>query len=311
MVGVTGSLSAQRGADKQLLTEDAFQTASLDEIAKVAPPAIVYAAAGTRRSAALAGLASHSEAYVRWSREQMISACKIIFDHGVHHIFTVLAAPGQFQEVGRYRQRLLDWISWGVAGPEALRDYRELGWRVRLLGGDDLPTLARVQEQLSAATPAIAERTLWFMVIPDPEAPWRWILDAVWRSQARSRAEVVQALYGEELPLITLYFSFGKPIVAPYLLPPLLAGTVQCYWTQRPGYRLTEAEWRAILYDYAYLRATWRADKTGRAETSIGQRDAWERGPTLGLGMRLGPFWYPRPWSGDSLVGHDGSHTSG
>ncbi|QDF07567.1 hypothetical protein BHS04_30845 [Myxococcus xanthus] len=80
-----------------------------------------------------------------------------------------------------------------------------------------------------------------------------------------------------------------------HTLPPLLQGPMDCYFTQRPGYRLTERELRTVLYDHAYLRRTWRADKTGRAEEAISHRRAWEEGPMVGLGIRLGPFWYPAP----------------
>ena len=59
-----------------------------------------------------------------------------------------------------------------------------------------------------------------------------------------------------------------------------------------------------MFYDYAYLRPTWRADKLDRAKAALAHREAWEDGPILGLGMRLGPFWYPAPtssaaWSDD------------
>ncbi|HXF63764.1 MAG TPA: hypothetical protein VNK95_19220 [Caldilineaceae bacterium] len=52
---------------------------------------------------------------------------------------------------------------------------------------------------------------------------------------------------------------------------------------------------RTILYDYAYVRPTWQADKTGRAEQALKYRQAWEDPPVVGLGVRLGPFWYPAP----------------
>jgi hypothetical protein len=79
------------------------------------------------------------------------------------------------------------------------------------------------------------------------------------------------------------------------LIPPLLVGQVQGYWSQQPGYSLTEAQLRTIFYDYAYLRPTWREEKLERAREALVHRQAWEEGPILGLGMRLGPFWYPAP----------------
>jgi len=285
-----------------LLSEGEFLAASRSEVALWAPPAVVYAASGTRRSAALAGLSPSSDEYAHWSWARMIEACGLLFDHGVQHIFTVLATPGQFAEVGQYRQRLLDWIAWGVESGEALAEYARLGWRVRLLCGEEVPELAAVRLRLEAQRSVGFQKTLWFLVVENADAPWSWILEAVKRSGANSRREAIRALYGEDLPLITLYVSFGKPILAPELLPPLLAGTVQCYWTQRPGYSLTEEELRLILYDFAFLRPTWQSDKCARSEEALEYRASWERGPLLGLGTRLGPFWYPREQAADSAT---------
>ena len=272
------------------MTLDEFLVASRGEIMQVAPKTMVYAASGTRRQAALAGIDASSDAYVMWSHVQALNAVQLLFDHGVRHVFTLLAGPGQFNEVGAYRARLLDWIEWGIASSEALAEFRRRGWRVRLLCDEGIPQLDRAQRALATTTGAV---TVWFQVIPDAEAPWRWLFQAMERCHPRSRAELVTALYGEELPLVSLYLAFGKPTIAPELLPPLLTGAVQCYWSQRPGYALSEDELRRILYDYAFLRPTWQADKTGRAEAALANADVWENGSILGLGQRLGPFWYP------------------
>jgi len=285
--------------ERPLLAE--FLTGPRAAVQGVAPPAMIYAAAGTRRSAALAGLGSQSEEYVIWSRRQMLEACALIFDHGVRHIFTILASPGQFSEVGRYRARLVDWILWGLSSPEAAADFARRGWRVRLLTDPSIPQLDELQQKLAApesATSAASDyKTLWFLVVPDVDAPWRWALDAIHRSRARTQAEAIRALYGEDVPPISLFLGFGKPVIAPDLVPPLLGRAVNCYWSQRPGYQLSETEFRQVLYDYAFLRATWQADKSGRGEEALATRSAWEAGPVLGLGMRLGPFWYPQPFA--------------
>ena len=49
-----------------------FLAAPLDALRPFAPASLVYAAAGTRRAAVLAGLSTESEAYVGWSRGQMV-----------------------------------------------------------------------------------------------------------------------------------------------------------------------------------------------------------------------------------------------
>ena len=82
-------------------------------------------------------------------------------------------------------------------------------------------------------------------------------------------------------------------MVAPDLFPPLLMDDVQCYWSQQAGYSLTEQQFRRIVYDYAYLRQTWQEDKTERAKAAMAHQEIWERETIVGLGKRLGPFWYP------------------
>lgn len=276
------------------LTE--FLAAPLAAIKPYAPISLMYAAAGTRRAAALAGLAPNNEEYVQWSRDRMMEVLQLMFAHHVQHIFTDPVTPGQFTEVDAYRQHLVRWIAWGVAGDEALAEYDRLGWRVRLLtvGVDELAGAQARLEQLRAARDPAA-KTLWYLVIADRELLWQQMLAAAAGVPNATRAAAAQAFYGEAIPDITLYLAFGKPVIAPEFLPPLLHAKVNCYWTQRPGYQLSETEFRTILHDHAVLRSTWQADKSDRAGAALAAREAWEQGPILGLGQRLGPHWYPQP----------------
>ncbi|MFW5941267.1 MAG: hypothetical protein ACOC8X_00560 [Chloroflexota bacterium] len=271
-----------------------FLEAPIEEVRAVAPDTLILAAGGTRRSAALSGIAPESNDYARWSRERMMQCCQLLFDHGVQHILTFAIVESQMAErTAGYREKLEQWVDWGLAGPQALADYERLGWRVRLVGSQEFPALGDAAARLEASTPGGGTPAIWWFVIPDLEAPWRWLIDAARRSNSSSRKEVATALYGEPIPPATLLLSFGKPLVSPALLPPLLYGKTHCYWSQRPSYELDRQQLRAILYDFAFLRRTWREDKRGRAEAALAQRSAWQQGPTIGLGRRLGPFWYP------------------
>lgn len=274
-----------------------FLAGPLAEVQKIAPKTLILAAGGTRRSAILAGVDTQSDAYVQWSQQQMLDCIAMLFEHGIEHIFTFAIIESQLKEVtGVYRERLLDWVDWGLSGPESLAAYAKLGWRVRLLGAEYLPELQGAAQRLVDNTAVASKQTLWWSVIPSSTAVWQSIFTAVNAVPTPPTYEaVVQALYGELVPPAQLFLSFGKPMVSPSLIPPLLMGQVQCYWTQKPGYRLTAVDFRHILYDFAYTRATWRQDKTGRAEAVLDHRQAWEAGPTIGLGQSLGPFWYPQP----------------
>jgi hypothetical protein len=226
----------------------------------------------------------------------MIACLDLIFRHGVRHIVTSAVTQSQLHETTPgYREHLLEWLTWGLSGPEALADYTHLGWRVRLVGGWDVPELQAVAHRLNTSTLAASPHTLWWFWAPGPDRTLAWLQHIGAHQGALSQTEAVRTLYEEDIPLATLFLSYGKPILTPELLPPLLVGALQCYWRQRPGYSVTERELRLILYDYAYLRPTWRTDKTGRAKEAVAQRAAWEQAPILGLGQRLGPFWYPAP----------------
>ena len=271
-----------------------FLTVPLESLADIAPATMVYTQGGTRRAAALAGMLPESDAYIQFTRQHMMRCVEMLFRSGVQHIFIMAITPDNYRESGAYRERLIAFTDWGIAGPEALADYGRLGWRVRLVGSEDIPALAPTAERLRQATAGNGRSTLWCLAVPDEEAPWRRVLAAA-QSGAATRQAAIQALYGEDIPPITMFLSTGKPLFTHNLLPPLLVGSVQGYWRQQPGHSLTEREWRLILYDYAYTRATWRQDKEGRAETAVSHRTAWENAPTLGLGIRLGSFWYPAP----------------
>lgn len=274
-----------------------FLSAPIETVAKVAPMTAVYGAGGTRRRAVFEGIEPWSDEFVNWARTRILSCIDLMFRHGIRNLFVTTLTPDNFREVNRYQAQLLERTHWFIAGDETLCDYRRHGWRVRLIGAEEVPRLKTTSEYLRSVTPATATHTLYWNVVPTIESPWQELLAATQRSGARTRTEVVRALYGEDIPPATLYLSFGKPTILPEIIPPLLMGQVQSYWSQQPGYTLTETQLRTVLYDYAYLRSTWREEKLERAKEALEHRQAWEEGPILGLGMRLGPFWYPAPMS--------------
>jgi hypothetical protein len=272
-----------------------FLAAPLAEIAKVAPATMVYGVGGTRRQAAFAGIEPWSTQFAHWARAGSLRSIDLIFRHGVRNLLLIAFSPGNFKEADNQREQMMEKLHWFLAGPETTADYLRFGWRVRLLGTESVPELKVTAEHLCKVTPMQSRHTLYWTVVPNEESPWEQLLAATQRSQAKTRTEAVLALYGEDIPPATLYLAFGKPVISLDLIPPLLVGQVQCYWSQQPGYTLTETQLRMILYDYAYLRPTWHDSKGERAKAALAQRPAWQDGPLLGLGMRLGPFWYPAP----------------
>jgi hypothetical protein len=273
-----------------------FLEAPVEEVANVAPASMVFAPGGTRRGATLAGVADSGDEYARWARRGLLDCLDLLFRHGVRNLFMALLIEKQLRETTpEFQERIVDWIDWGVAGEESLAHYASRGWRVRLLGAEGEPRLEAAAQRLQTGTSARSGQTLWFFTGSSPGSGTRRLVAAIEKAEDRSPGAIIRALYGEDVPPATLLLAFGKPVVTPDLLPPLLVGDLQCYWSQRPSFSLDERQLRTILYDNAYSRRTWRKDKSGRAREALAYRAAWENGPTIGLGVRLGPFWYPCP----------------
>ncbi|MBX3014861.1 MAG: hypothetical protein KF832_25295 [Caldilineaceae bacterium] len=272
-----------------------FLAAPQVEVAKMAPPSVAYGAGGTRRAAVFAGIEPWSSEFMIWAHERMLDSQALLFQYGVQHVFSPLIVPNNVKEVHRHRDQLFRQIEPVLAHPAALARYRALGIRVRLLGGEQVPAVQATAEKLDALTAANGKQTLYWTVVLEPNDPWTQIFAAVHATNARTRAEAIRALYGEDIPLITLYLNHGKPEFSFNTLPPLLLGQAQCYWNQRPGSQLDESLLRTIFYDYAYLRTTFQADKLTRARAALAHQQQWVSAPMLGLGMRLGPFWHPAP----------------
>jgi hypothetical protein len=270
-----------------------FIDAPIEQIVRVAPATVIFAPGGTRRAAALAGIDPHSEEYVSWSRARMIACIARFFDLGVRNLFVTALQSAQLAEVGRYRERIIDWIEQGLSGPETLADYASYGWRARLVGVNSLPELHRTAVRLLEATPQRAKHTVWWYASTTPDGYWSEVLAAASHVQATTQEALIRALYGEEIAPATLLVSFGKPIVAADIMPLALAGDMQSYWTQIPGFGVDDQTLRRILYDYTYTRRTWRADKATRYVALDQQRQLWERGDVIGLGLQSHGFWYP------------------
>lgn len=280
--------------------QDAILKTSGEDFCKISPSTMIYAASGTRRAAALAGVETSGQRYADWTQQELFRTIKLIFRHGIRHLVMPMLGPSQFEEsTAAYRQYLWRWFEEGLSGEKALEYYRRAGWRVRIACSQYIPELKLAGQQLIENTSPNALHTLWCYLVPEYSQPWQWLLQAAQQVNEPDASDTMAALYGEKIPPAEIYIGTGKLQMSSLQLPLLLVtGPLQCYWSQRPGYSLDQHQLRAILYDYAYLRKTWQKDKSGRAEQALAERNLWERGNVLGLGVRKGPFWYPAPFEG-------------
>jgi hypothetical protein len=275
-------------------TQDEFLAAPLETVAAVAPPSIVYAPGGTRRSAMFAGVKPWSQEYLRRGEDGVAACLDIIFRHGVQHVFMPAVMVGHANEVDDVEQQLIKQMSALIGDPYLLNLVNKNGWRLRIAPSAYTEVLRPLGEYLESNSPSDASRTWWLTITPSYDSWWSTIIAFAKSDKVQSRSDAIAAMFGEDVPPITLCLAFGKPMISPDLFPPLLMDNVQCYWSQQAGLTLTEQQFRKVLYDYAFLRQTWQKDKTARAKQAGVHREIWEREMILGLGQRLGPFWYPQ-----------------
>lgn len=274
-------------------TREEFLAWPLTDIRAVAPASLFYAPGGSRRSAVFHGIQPWTSAYFEWGFTETLKCVRTIFEHGVRHIFLPLYMSGHIREYEGSDRHLVQLVLDYIANSDRVAEYRAQGWRVRLLNVGGAPVLAEAAQALAHATGDSGTQTLWLMTSESADVQWEMILALAKDPAIQRRADVVKALYGEEIPPISLYLGFGKPMVNAELFPPLLLDEVQCYWSQQAGYSLSDVQFRKILYDYAYTRQTWRQDKTTRAASAAQDQTLWESEFLLGLGRRVGAFWYP------------------
>jgi hypothetical protein len=222
-----------------------------------------------------------------------------MFRYGVENVFmpavmTTHAHEIDWSQANALEQQLLIPIGRFVTNKRLLLACRERGWRLRIVPGAHRAVLQPFIDILEANTPQQTAHTWWMTFTPSHESWWSHLFSVVNANGVATRSDAIRALYGEDVPPISLCVSFGKLTISPDLFPPLLMDTVHCYWSQQVGSSLTDLQFRHILYDYAFLRQTWQQDKIARAEAAKTHQEIWQREVLVGLGQRLGPFWYPR-----------------
>ncbi len=281
--------------ERSAYAQEEFLQLGFDQVDEFTPSTVIYAASGTRRAAALAGISDVGDDFANWTQNQLFRSVDIFFKHGVRHLFMPMLGPSQFSETtSNYHQHLWRWFIDGLAGDKAIAHYQSHGWRVRIAFSAYMPQVEAGAARLVESTAHDSDHTLWCYAVPEYSQVWEWVQIALGRDTASSQS-AVQAIYGEDIPPAELYIGTGKPQLSSLQLPPFLVSEVmQCYWSQRPGYSLDQEQLRRMLYDAAFLRNTWRADKSGRAKEALAQRELWEQGSIFGLGRRVGPFWYPQ-----------------
>jgi hypothetical protein len=284
-----------------------FLAAQVELVRSVSPRTVLHTQGGTRRRAVLSGLAPHSSEYMRVGFEDLIMSCCLWFKLGTKHVFTGMVCPPQIEETSESYRAVLSSIVRFLLNPRTLNRWKELGIRVRIFGHQTLPEFEDMAKEMNSDTIADDQRpTLWLYVNGKKGGFWNLLVDAILAKGTGDEQVLREYLYGEDFPPAEVHYSYGKPMIDRDFVPPLaVAPKVQCYWGQKPGYPIDESTYRRIIYDFAYLRPTWKADKESRYSSVVQYRDTWESPLVIGIGRRLGSFWYP-----EQIEANDGDTTN-
>lgn len=270
-----------------------FLDAPIEQVIEVAPKSVVYAPGGTRRSAVYHQIKPWSHEYALWGWLEMLRCAELIFQHGVDNVFIPLYMSGHVREADGDPTALIQMVKRYLTHPDILAAFNSYGRKVRLIDYDDIPSLAEVGQVFSDTLSPTSPQTLWLTTSISPDSRWNALFAARTVKQVATRADAMLALYGELIPPVSLLLGFGKPNFNPELFPVLLEGEIRGYWSQQVGFGLSAKQLRQVFYDFAYTRETWQKDKTNRAAEAEDDRALWESEFILGLGRRIGPFWYP------------------
>jgi hypothetical protein len=279
-----------------MLSFDQFCELSTGEITERTPASMIFAAGGTRRAAMLAGITDQRE-YVLWSATQMLKCFSLFANYGIRHIVTHAITPKQWQEdTPEYREALIEMVRLGLTNVEFISELKNRNWHACMIGDSYMSGIKSIAEELNRLSavdnPSL---TIYFTTTSKYTSHWDGMIKAIANGH-RTQEEIIEAQYGCAIPPVKLYIGYGKLELSPAICPPSMGAVegVHCYWLQKPGYVTDQRSVLAILYDYAVTRRTWMRDKSNRTEKVLAYQDEFSQKMILGLGKRLGPFWYPQ-----------------
>lgn len=297
-----------------------FQRLGRPEIAAIVrergPKTAVFAAGGTARWFILnhldgwPGDMSYWPGYLQQGGRQFLRIAQMFFDHGVRTLFTHAIVPGQLE--GRDERYVSLALTSGMerlaATPEFLQFYQENGVRVRFFG-DYRRELERLEcEGTLARFDEVQDRTrtndrhvlYWgFNSQEDRITPVLELAVEFYQRHGRapSREEVVRLYYGEAVEPVDIYVGFNRPRTAG-LMPPLLEGHADLYFTVGLSFDFSERQLRSILYDHLFARRGRHRDYAELPASAFAEMRSFyllnQEGVT-GVGRRYEPgaIWHP------------------
>jgi len=299
-----------------------FQNLNSSEIAAIVreqgPKTAVFAAGGTTRWLILNYLKgwpediSYWQEYLKYGGQRFLEIARLFFEHGVYTLFTHAIVPGQLEGKGEgYPPLALTSGMERLAGtPEFLQFYEEYGVRVCffgnyrdvLQGSEYARTLEHFDKVAKQTGTNDQHRLYWgFNTDKDQITPALELAAQFYRDHGRAptREEVVELYYGEPVAPVDVFISFNRTRTAT-LMPPLLGGQADLYFTVGLSFDFSQSQLRNILYDHLYARRGWHREYGELPDRAFSEMQAFYRlnqDAVTGIGRRYEPgaIWHPAP----------------
>lgn len=291
-----------------------FMNLPTEEVARLVreagPKVCVFPINGTRRWFILEhpdqAEAGFLEAYLRETWRRQTELYRLLFDHGIETLLTPVFGPDLLERGEAYQQLLKPGLLWCAQDAELLAFYDAYDVRVRVYGdtrrylaGTPYAAALEAYEELARRTAAHESYRLFFGVCAHDASETVAEFGAqFYQTHGRppSRAEIVEAYYGEALGPVDLFIGFDRP--AAFDMPLVATGSEDLYFTVSPSPYLDARTLRRILYDHLYTRRVDESTYDRLSEEDWSWMRAFyqaNRGQVLGVGTRRGNVWYPLP----------------
>jgi tuberculosinol/isotuberculosinol synthase len=301
---------------------EAFTNLSASEIAQLVRPSgpkvCVFPINGTRRWFMLEHVvpegADWATVYCDVSAERHIDLYRMFFDHGIDTLLTPIFGPDLLERGDEYARMAIEGLVLLATDPRFLAFYRDYDVHVRFYGDYRrffAPTaydyVSGIFDEATARTASHSRHRLFFGVCANDAAETVGELAVQYHSEhgcLPDKKKLVELYYGETVDSVSLFIGFDKPCA--FDMPLVATGSEDLYFTVRPSPYLTSRQLRAILYDHLYSRRTGEVDYASLEAEEWYAMDQFYRtnvDHTLGVGTRVGQFWYPLPqvaWPPDS-----------
>lgn len=242
--------------------------------------------------------------YFSWIEQSQRQLLDDLYALGVSTLLTVQRIPsGRGAAYTRGASQIVS----ALLGDLRAEWYAQRGLRVTVAGDPEQIEASTGIDGFAALSRSLAEQTaggtagrLVYLFRGDwadatEEANWGYRL-GLQLGRAPSQAELIEAFYGQPVPLLTLYLGSGRPQLT-RLRPPFINGAEDCYWSANCPVRMRPQDWQRLIADHLTVRRT-SGNRSYPSDpetlTSIAQAVADSDGIIVGLGRRhpLG-FWLP------------------